>query len=408
MPNRIAILHYAGPPIVGGVESTIAHHAHELANLGYSVRVISGFGETFDERVEIHIDPIFGSRDPQVLAAKSELDGGVVSNAFHSLVELQEAALKRALENCDVCIVHNVHTLNKNLALTAALHRLHQLHVIAWCHDLAWTNSQYLPELHDGYPWNLLRQAWANTRYVTVSESRRIDLAQLINITPDDISVIPPGIDPATFFQWTATTCMMEEKLQLLNADILLLVPARLTRRKNVELALRVLYELRKQNGKDYRLIISGPPGPHNPTNPGYLGDLLELRNALGLQSAAHFLYELSEPPLVPDDATMANLFQLCDALFFPSLQEGFGIPILEAGLAGLPIFCSNLPPFHETGQEDVVFFDPIAHTAEEIALMIRTYFTGNPRQRMKARVRQNYRWDALVRTRIVPLLEGS
>lgn len=407
MSKRIAMLHYSSPPTVGGVESTIAHHAQAMADLGYSVRVISGTDASFDNRIGTHIDPFFGSQNPQVLTVKKELDAGIVSSEFYILVDKQEQILRKALEDCDVCIVHNIHTLNKNLALTTALHRLEQPHFIAWCHDLAWTNPQYISELHEGYPWNLLSQPWANTRYVTVSESRRMELARLINVAFDDISVIPPGIDPTTFFQWTPTTRMIEEKLRLLNADILLLLPARLTRRKNVELALQVLYELRRQNGKDYRLIVTGPPGPHNPGNPSYLDELIERRNALGLQNSAHFLYELTTPSLIPDDATMANLFQLCDALLFPSLQEGFGIPLLEAGLVGLPIFCSGIPSFHQTGQDDVIYFDPVYESAGNIAFMIQTYFTGNPRQRLKTRVRQAYRWDAIVRTHIVPIVEG-
>jgi len=42
-------------------------------------------------------------------------------------------------------------------------------------------------------------------------------------------------------------------------------------------------------------------------------------------------LYQLYQPPLLLDDATVANLYQIADALFFPSTQEGFGIPIIEA-----------------------------------------------------------------------------
>lgn len=48
MSKCVAILHYASPPVVGGVEITIAHHARELADLGYNVRVVSGSGESFD------------------------------------------------------------------------------------------------------------------------------------------------------------------------------------------------------------------------------------------------------------------------------------------------------------------------------------------------------------------------
>lgn len=406
--KRIAILHYASPPVVGGVESTIAYHARGLAALGYAVRVISGSGGDFDDHIETRIDPLFGSKQPEVLAVKQELDSGQVTPAFETLVERQIAALRKMLDSCDVCIVHNVHTLNKNLPLTAALARLHQPRFIAWCHDLAWTNPQYQPELHDAYPWNLLRQKWPNTHYVTVSESRQAELAQLLGVSTQDITVVVPGIDPARFWNWTQTMEIIESRLHLLEADGLLLLPARLTRRKNIGLALHVLAEVRLQSGQDFRLVVTGPPGPHNPANPGYLGELLDLRHTLQLDNAVHFLYELANPPLIPDDSTLFNLYQLADALFFPSIQEGFGIPVLEAGLAGVPVFCSDIPAFRSTGAKDVSYFDPIHDTAGEIAGCILQTLTASPSFRLRVRVRQDYRWDEIIRNKLVPLLEGS
>src|SRR5687768_13976523 len=118
MSKRVAIMHYASPPNIGGVEMTIAHHARELANLGYSVRVISGAGADFDERIENLIHPLFGSREPQVLSVKKQLDSGFVPESFHSLLQEQVEILAQALENCDVSIFHNIHNLNKNLPLT--------------------------------------------------------------------------------------------------------------------------------------------------------------------------------------------------------------------------------------------------------------------------------------------------
>jgi glycosyltransferase involved in cell wall biosynthesis len=125
-----------------------------------------------------------------------------------------------------------------------------------------------------------------------------------------------------------------------------------LTRRKNVALGLRVLDAARKQSGQDYRLVVTGPPGPHNPANPGYLAELLELRDSLGLQNAVHFLYELDDPPLIPDDDTMANLYQLADALFFRA-QEGFGIRCWKQGWRA-SYFCSAFRRSARGGSRDL------------------------------------------------------
>ena len=101
MTKQVAILHYAGPPVIGGVESTIAHHARALTALGYHVRVISGVGEFFDDRVEVFIDPLFSSSDPQVLAVKRELDQGAVSESFSELVAgRKQRCVRRFLIGC--------------------------------------------------------------------------------------------------------------------------------------------------------------------------------------------------------------------------------------------------------------------------------------------------------------------
>jgi hypothetical protein len=76
---NVVILHYAAPPVVGGVEQTIYHHARHLADAGHVVRVIAGVGEPFDPRVQVTVAPEFGSRHPDALAVKAQLDCGEVT-----------------------------------------------------------------------------------------------------------------------------------------------------------------------------------------------------------------------------------------------------------------------------------------------------------------------------------------
>ncbi len=409
--QRVAILHYAAPPVVGGVEATIAYHARGLARLGYAVRVLAGSGASFADNVDVTVEPLLSSTHPDVLQVKRDLDAGNVSGAFEALQDQLIVRLRGALAGYDACIAHNIPTLNKNLALTSALHRVSGelgVRVIAWCHDLAWTNAQYQPELHDGWPWDLLRQPWPGARYVTVSEPRRYELADLLGISPEQVAVVTPGIDLAAFLGWTPAMSDIVERLALADAEATLLLPARITRRKNIQLALRVLAEVRRQSGRDFRLVVTGPPGPHNPANPGYLGELLALRENLGLTGSAHFLYALGggESPFVPDDATMANLFLFSDALLFPSTQEGFGIPVLEAGLAGIPVFCADLPPLRRSGGDEAYYFDPENGAPDAIAAMIVRELDGSRTFRLRQRVRRDYRWDAIIRDQLVPLVE--
>ena len=186
-------------------------------------------------------------------------------------------------------------------------------------------------------------------------------------------------------------------------------MPARITRRKGIQLAVRALASLRQEAGLDARLVVTGPPGSHNPSNVTYLTELLELRRSLGLERSAHFVYELgdAEYPLVPDDATMADLYLLADALLFPSLREGFGIPALEAGLVRLPIFCSDIPPLRATGGAEARYFSPHADP-ETVAGLIADHLITDPAFNLRRRVLQGHLWKRIPHARLIPLLEDE
>jgi glycosyltransferase involved in cell wall biosynthesis len=209
--------------------------------------------------------------------------------------------------------------------------------------------------------------------------------------------------------RWTDTTRRIVEGCRLWDADLVLLLPARITRRKNVQLAVRALACLRASTGLDARLIVTGPPGAHNPSNAAYLSQLLALRAELGLSQAVHLLYELGdrEEPLVPDDATLADLFLLADALLFPSSEEGFGIPLLEAGLARLPAFCSDIPPLRATGQGDAHYFPPDA-APEAVADLVAGQLLTDSAFSLRRRVLRCHRWERILRDHLIPLIEGG
>lgn len=411
--SRVAILHYAGPPGVGGVESVIQHHAHGLAHAGYPVRIVAGSGAIFDDSIEVVIDAHLSSTHPDVLAVKRELDAGDVSTRFEALCDQIYGILLTSLAGGDVVIAHNVAGLHKNLALTAALHRFTQeqnLRLIHWYHDLAWTNPQYQSELHDGFPWDLLRSHWSAAQTVTISADRRSYLARLLHISPQEIHIVPGGIDPPRFLRLTPLVAQLSKRLHWFEADALLLYPTRLTRRKNVELALDILAALRGQTGLDIRLLVTGPPGPHNPANTRYLNALHEQRQSLGLTDKAHLLYSEGDDPSVPlllTDDDIGSLYALADALLFTSTQEGFGIPILEAGLSGLPIFCSDLPPLREIAGENATYFDPVSDTPDDIARRLWSAIVESQRHHLRTRVRKQYTWDSIINQQLIPLIEG-
>jgi glycosyltransferase involved in cell wall biosynthesis len=430
---HIALIHYSAPPVVGGVESVLAQHARLMAQAGHTVRILAARGEPLSDQIKFIPLPLIDSRHPRVLAAKAELDRGVVPADFEPLTSEILHSLQAALAEVDVLIAHNVCSLNKNLMLTAAIQRLDRPRKILWHHDLAWTTPRYQAELYDGYPWDLLRTDWG-ARHVVVSDLRQRELADLLRIPLESIAVVPNGIDQAAFFKFSPITLSLLQQIDLTRAAPILLLPVRLTPRKNIELALHTLAVLRRAMPEAI-LIVTGPLGAHNPANEAYFTRLKDLRAELNLSGAAIFLAELSEAhpersggrpstplrsaqdapaaqskdalPLIPaylPDEVIADFYRLSDALLMPSREEGFGIPIIEAAFSKLPIFCSDIAPLHALGKDDATYFSPDEHP-DRVAQLIVDRLRRDAVYQFAARARRSFSWDGIYRDHIAPLL---
>jgi glycosyltransferase involved in cell wall biosynthesis len=408
---HISILHYAAPPIVGGVESTIYHHARLLKESGFPVSIIAGRGEVFDDSIPFFPIPEIDSRHPEVTKVGMELASGNVTEEFYTLRDGLYDSLSTLLVSTDALIVHNAITLHKNLALTAALKEIadqSQFRLYAWCHDFAWQDALYIPDLHPGYPWDLLKTVWEGVEYVAVSEHRKTRLASLLDLPQDQITVIQPGVD---FYQFTGLSPLARkfvDQQQLFKSEPIILLPARITRRKNIEFAIQVISHLKK-HFPQVALVITGPPGPHNPKNIEYLESLLEMRNSMQLTSNIHFIYQLhgeSEVFNAPDEF-IAELFRISDMVLFPSFREGFGIPVLEAGLARIPIFASDIPPVQESSAGMIKLFDPTGDP-EQVAGLIVKHLQNDQTYLLRKRVLSQFTWQSIVDKKIIPLLEGS
>jgi mannosylglucosylglycerate synthase len=401
---------------VGGVESVLGQHGRLLVAAGHQVRIIAGRGGDADPDISFIYEPLVDSNHPRVQAAKAELDSGQIPADFDALVTDLTQIMVRSLGGVDVVIAHNVCSLHKNLALTAALRQVCARpgapRLIAWHHDLAWTTPRYQPELYDGWPWRLIAEDWPEVRprHVVVSELRRRELVELMGLPATAVTVVPSGLDIAAFLKLEAETEQLVRDLHLLEADPLLLLPVRITTRKNIELAIRTVAALRPLLPAA-TLVVTGPPGPHNPANQLYFDRLRQLRQELDLTpsaaggTAVHFLAERVTEYL--PDKVIGDLYRLADALFMPSREEGFGIPLLEAGLSGIPIFCADIPPLHEIAGDLATYFSPDADP-DELAGQIAGYLNVDPVVQLRRHVRRRYTWEAIFSQRIAPLLEDK
>jgi glycosyltransferase involved in cell wall biosynthesis len=181
----------------------------------------------------------------------------------------------------------------------------------------------------------------------------------------------------------------------------------RITQAKNIEFAIRVAAAL-KSKGPRTKLVITGPPDPHERGNIEYFQSLLRLRRDLGVVDEVCFVYESGPSPSWPytvDMQVVAELFRVSDALVMPSHREGFGMPVLEAGLVGIPVFCSDrIPAGNELGDDDIVQFSSDAG-AEQVADLILRWITSQPLSRLRKRVRQQFTWRSIFQRQILPLI---
>jgi glycosyltransferase involved in cell wall biosynthesis len=399
--------------VVGGVEAVMAEHARLLLAAGFEVTFVAGQGEqaSLPERATLVTIPEADSHYPANLEIAEALTGGQVPPAFGDLAWRIEAALASALAGCDVVLAHNVITMQFNLPLLAALHRLvageHHWKMAAWCHDVSrYVRPSSGAPQRFGYPWDLLRACLEEVAYVAVSALRQRHLAEAFGCAPDRFRVIGNGVDEDVLLGLSGTGRHLAEALGLLAADLVMLMPVRITQAKNIEFALELTAWL-KRAGLRPLLVITGPPDPHAPDGLAYFDRLRALRRDLGLTQEAHFAYEgtLRLPaPLRIEAPVVGELYRLADLVLMPSHREGFGLPVLEACLLGRPVFATQVPALDEIGEG--VHLIGVGETAESVAGRIAQWAAQDGTHRLRRQVRQSHTWSAIFDRRILPLLD--
>jgi len=412
---KTAVLHYSAPPVIGGVEAVIRAHAVQFAAAGLPLAVIAGRGEAaaLPEGVDfIHI-PEMDTLHPEIAAAAAVLNTGQVPDNFEYLLDNLTGQLRPLLLGFDHLIVHNVLTKHFNLPLTAALFRLMEdgtvKHCVAWCHDLTWSSPNSRDKVFPAYPWALLKTPLPNTTYVTISRQRQLEMAETFGFPPDKARIIHNGVDPQALLGLTGEGLALIDRLDLWRADLVLLMPVRVTQAKNIEYAMRVAAALKKLDCRP-KLVLTGPPDPHEPASMAYFESLLALRKRLGVENEFRFVYESGPQPGMGHTIALSvvyDLYRVADALFMPSHREGFGMPVLEAGLAGLPVICTDVPAARDLARNEAFIFaqniDP-----DWLARQILKRVHETPEHRLRARTRQNYTWQAIFERDILPLLEDN
>jgi glycosyltransferase involved in cell wall biosynthesis len=177
-------------------------------------------------------------------------------------------------------------------------------------------------------------------RVITISHAAATEIADVLSVPPERIDVIYEGgrsIGPAT------PEPQLRRRLGLGNAPLILSVSARRPH-KNLP---RLLEAFARVRADPAPLLVL--PGYETP----FEDDLRRSARELGVDDRIRFLGWVS-------DEDLEGLYAAATCFAFPSLAEGFGLPVLEAMQRGVPLACSTASSLPEVAGEAARYFDPL------------------------------------------------
>ena len=179
---------------------------------------------------------------------------------------------------------------------------------------------------------------------LTPSEFSRRAILRTCSVDPQKIRVIPNGV--STDFQPAdrrKAAQRMERAFRI--AAPFVLTAGDLQPRKNQVRLIRAFECLIRATGMPHHLVCAGQDGFR-------AEDVRAAAARSGVADRIHF-------PGYVEDGDLLNLYNACDLFIFPSLYEGFGLPILEAMACGRPVACSNSAAMPEVAGRAGILFEP-------------------------------------------------
>jgi len=186
------------------------------------------------------------------------------------------------------------------------------------------------------------------TKVIAVSEFTKKEIEKYYHIPGEKIATIHNGVDFELFNKNIAPEKLEKTRKKYNLPENFILYIGTLQPRKNIPAlvgALNTLHE--KYNLRDMELVIAGNRKAHN-FDPKIDGAIKK--------------YDLQKNIVFPgwiDEEDKPTLYKLARCFVFPSLYEGFGIPIVEAMAAGVPVISSNITCLTEVGKDGAIFADP-------------------------------------------------
>ena len=178
--------------------------------------------------------------------------------------------------------------------------------------------------------------------FLAISEFTKQEMVKILHVPPEKIEVVPCAASlemrPAADEMRLST---LRVKYHL--PEYFILFVGNFNPRKNLERLIRA-FDRAKENGIPHRLVIAGEQG-------------WKFSRDAALQGIQH-TEDVRFIGYVPDE-DMPALYSAADLFVFPSLYEGFGIPVIEAQACGTPVLASSGSALPEVGGDGAVYVDP-------------------------------------------------
>ncbi|MCI4675521.1 glycosyltransferase family 4 protein [Candidatus Mycolicibacterium alkanivorans] len=333
---RIALLSYRSKTHCGGQGVYVRHLSRGLVELGHDVEVFSGqpYPEVLDPRVRLTEVPsldLYREPDPFRVPRPSEIRDRIDMLELATMwtsgfpeprtFSLRAARLLAARRD-EFDVVHDNQCLGTGLLRIAA----DGLPVVATVHhpitrdrvlDLAAAKWWRKPLVHRWYGFAQMQKKVARSipDLLTVSSSSATDIADDFGVSPDQLHVVPLGVD-TELFKPLEQPRVPARIIAISSADRPL---------KGIGHLLHAVAKLRAEHEVELQLVAKLEP--NGPTE--------KLIAELGISDIVHTSSGLS-------DAELATLFASAEVACIPSLYEGFSLPAVEAMASGTPIVASR------------------------------------------------------------------
>jgi glycosyltransferase involved in cell wall biosynthesis len=243
-------------------------------------------------------------------------------------------------------------------AHTTPLIKMPGLKTVMVVHDLG---AEYLPGTHQLKQRLYLKaitkyQLKTATKLIAVSESTKKDLVSKVGIRSENIKVIYEGLDSNQY-----TSVNDDALINILNRYVLkkrkyFLFVGTIQPRKNLARLIQAFNDFSLTDKKDINLVLAG--------SKGWLSEeIYALPKTLGIEKKVKFLGH------VPDE-DLSGIYSGALAFVFPSLFEGFGLPVLEAMACGVPVITSDTSSMPEVAGNAALLINP--ESGEEIAKSLK------------------------------------